>query len=214
MKLAPSILTMDFLEMGSQLKMLEEEGIEVLHLDVMDGCFVPNLTFGPPLVQAFRKVFHGTVEAHLMIDKPEVHVEAFAKAGCDRIIVSYESSVHIHRLLQQVRELDVEVGLAINPGTPLSVCEPLLDELDLILVITVNPGFGGQKYIQAMDQKIKSFQAMRKDYPKIQLEIDGGVKKEGIARFREMGVDLAVVGSAIFNPQSDPRANVRELMKQ
>jgi ribulose-phosphate 3-epimerase len=214
LEIAPSILSMNFLKLAEEFKFLESSPIKTLHLDVMDGHFVPNLTFGPPFIAKLRSAFSGLFEAHLMVSNPEQTWKDYRDAGCDRIIIHPETAIHPHRLCQEIRSSGAQVGLALNPGSSLCTIEPLLEDIDLVLLMTVNPGFGGQSYIHSVDRKIKEFCNLRGDRNEILLEIDGGVKVENIGRFPSKGVDLAVVGSAIFNDRQDSGKNLKELMDQ
>ncbi|WP_027876892.1 ribulose-phosphate 3-epimerase [Meiothermus cerbereus] len=197
---APSILTADFARLGEQIREAEAAGVDWIHLDVMDGRFVPNLTFGPLVVEAIRKVTKLPLDAHLMIVEPERYLADFARAGADWITVHFEATPHVHRAVQQVRELGKKAGLAINPGTPLEALLPLLPELDLALLMSVNPGFGGQKYIAASTERIRRLSGLRQHLnPTCLIQVDGGVKPENVAEVFRAGADVVVVGSALFN---------------
>ncbi len=210
LQIAPSILTADFLRLGEQLQELEASGISVLHLDVMDGHFVPNLTFGPLFIRSLRRGFKGLMEAHLMVENGAETCLEYIQAGCQRIIVHVECTNHLHRVLQTIRQAGAQAGVSLNPSTPLSCLEHILLDLDLVLLMTVNPGFGGQAYIPAMDQKIAKFAAMRGDSP-VLLEVDGGINLKNIARMQDLGVDLAVAGSAIFNQENSISHHVQAM---
>jgi len=197
---APSILTADFARLGEQIREAEAAGVDWIHLDVMDGRFVPNLTFGPLVVEAIRKVTKLPLDVHLMIVEPERYLADFARAGADWITVHFEATPHVHRAVQQVRELGKKAGLAINPGTPLEALLPLLPELDLALLMSVNPGFGGQKYIAASTERIRRLSGLRQHLnPTCLIQVDGGVKPENVAEVFRAGADVVVVGSALFN---------------
>ena len=216
MKIAPSILTIDYLNIQAQLEILMEEGIDTLHLDVMDGVFVPNLSFGPAVIKSIASLFKGLLEAHLMIRDPENSVQNYIDAGCKRIIFHPESTTHAHRLCQQIKSQGCEVGLVLNPATPLSVLDYLIDESDLILLMTVNPGFGGQSYITSMNKKIENLVTKRNQLNRnkdLIIEVDGGVKAESLGSLKALGVDLAVVGSGVFN-NMPVRANLKALKEQ
>lgn len=214
MEIAPSILSMDFLRVLEEMKFLESSPIQTLHLDVMDGHYVPNLTFGPPFIKRLRPAFSGKFEAHLMITNPDQCWKDYADAGCDRIIFHPETVNHPHRLCQEIRSASIEVGLALNPGSPLSAIECLLGEIDLVLFMTVNPGFGGQSYISSVEKKIEDLQKMKSPESSFLVEVDGGVKKENIGRLPGLGIDLAVVGSGIFNDKKLSSINLQELLEE
>lgn len=197
---APSILTADFARLGEQIREAEAAGVDWIHLDVMDGRFVPNLTFGPLVVEAIRKVTSLPLDVHLMIVEPERYLADFAQAGADWITVHHEATPHAHRAVQQVKELGKRAGLAINPGTPLEALLPLLPELDLALLMSVNPGFGGQKYIPASTERIRRLSGLRQHLnPACLIQVDGGIKPENVAEVYRAGADVVVAGSALFN---------------
>ncbi len=201
-KIAPSILTADFGHLAAQIEGAEEAGAELFHLDVMDGNFVPNISFGPSIVAAVRQATALPLHVHLMVEEPERYVKMFADAGSDCIIVHYEATQHPYRAVQAVKEQDKEVGLALNPGTPLVVLEPFLAELDVMLVLSVNPGFGGQAYIPGTTERLGRLKEMRDAVnPACLLEVDGGVKADNIAEVGAAGADIVVVGSAVYNGQ-------------
>ncbi|MCS7067842.1 MAG: ribulose-phosphate 3-epimerase [Meiothermus sp.] len=202
LRVAPSILTADFARLGEQIREAEAAGVHWIHLDVMDGRFVPNLTFGPLVVEAIRKVTPLPLDVHLMIVEPERYLRDFAQAGADWITVHAEATPHAHRAVQQVKELGKKAGLAINPATPLEALLPLLPELDLALLMSVNPGFGGQKYIPASTERIRRLRGWRDQLnPGCLIEVDGGIKPENIAEVYRAGADVVVAGSALFNSQ-------------
>lgn len=197
---APSILTADFARLGEQIREAEAAGVDWIHLDVMDGRFVPNLTFGPLVVEAIRKVTTLPLDVHLMIVEPERYIADFARAGADWITVHHEATPHAHRAVQQIKELGKKAGLAINPGTPLEALLPLLPELDLALLMSVNPGFGGQKYIPASTERIRRLSGLRQHLnPACLIQVDGGIKPENVAEVFRAGADVVVAGSALFN---------------
>ncbi len=211
-KIAPSILSADFARLGEQVALVEEAGADLIHVDVMDGHFVPNITIGPLIVSAIRPVTALPLDVHLMIENPDNYIEAFARAGAGYITVHAEACPHLHRTLQAIRELEVKVGLALNPHTPVSVISDVLDMLDLILIMSVNPGFGGQKFIPRALDKLKTTQALlaATGMHHIEVEVDGGVKTDNIREISDAGAEILVAGSAIFKAP-DPAAAIREM---
>lgn len=211
-KLAPSILTADFTRLGAQIEEAEAAGVDWIHLDIMDGHFVPNISFGPLLVRAVRQATRLPLDVHLMIEQPERYLADFAGAGADRITVHVETCPHLHRTLQQIKELGCKAGVTLNPATPLSTLEEILPEVDLVLIMSVNPGFGGQKYIPASTAKITRLRAMLTviNSP-AEIQVDGGVNADTIAEVVGAGATVLVVGSAIFNDRAPIAENVRKL---
>ncbi len=202
-KIAPSILSADFARLGEQVREAEAGGADVIHVDVMDGHFVPNITIGPLVVEAVRRVTRLPLDVHLMIEEPEKYVASFARAGADYVSVHAEATYHLDRLLAHIRELGKRAGVALNPATPPAVLDYVLDKVDLILCMTVNPGFGGQRFIEAVLPKIRHFHELRRRGLWCgELEVDGGVNAETAALVAEAGADLLVAGSAVFGSES------------
>ncbi len=213
-KIAPSILSADFAHLGAQVAEAEAGGADWVHVDVMDGHFVPNLTIGPLVVQALRPVTTLPLDVHLMIEAPERYLEDFARAGADVLTVHWEACTHLHRTLQQIRELGVKAGVSLNPATPVSVLEEVLSEVDLVLLMSVNPGFGGQSYIPSSTAKIRKLrQLMRECESAALVEVDGGVNAQTIREVVVAGADVLVAGSAVFNDRKSVAENLSDLRK-
>jgi len=209
--IAPSILSADFSRLGEEVRAVEAAGADWMHLDVMDGHFVPNLTIGPGIVKAVDRVTNLPLDVHLMIDNPADFIEEFAKAGADYLVVHQEGQPHLHRLVGRIRELGVKAGVALNPSTPLSTLADILPEIDLLLIMSVNPGFGGQSFIPGALAKLRAAREMiDRVNPAVLLEIDGGIKADNAAAVREAGVDAIVSGSGIYG-HSDYRAMIAGL---
>ncbi len=198
--IAPSILSADFTILGEELARVEQAGADWIHIDVMDGQFVPNITYGPIIVEACKRVTKLKLDVHLMIETPDLIIPEFAKAGADYISVHAEACPHLHRSLQLIKSFDVKAGVALNPGTPLSAIEWIIDQLDFVLIMSVNPGFGGQKFIDASINKIAALSRLlkEKNSPAI-IQVDGGVNCDSIHAIHAAGATSFVAGSAIFN---------------
>jgi ribulose-phosphate 3-epimerase len=210
-KIAPSILSADWSRLGEEIAAVETAGADWIHVDVMDGHFVPNITIGPGLVASIRKTTKLPFDVHLMIENPELYIDAFAESGADRITVHVEASVHLHRTVAMIREKGLRAGVSLNPATPLVQIEPILPDIDLLLVMTVNPGFGGQKFIEGSLSRIRQAKEMiRTLSPETLLEVDGGVTLKNIRSIADAGADILVAGSAIFG-SGDYRATIGEM---
>jgi ribulose-phosphate 3-epimerase len=211
-KLAPSILAADFARLGEQVAAVEKAGADRIHIDVMDGHFVPNLSIGVPVVKSLRPVTRLPLETHLMIENPDLFLEAFAKAGSDTLIVHWEANANLHRTVQQIKSLGKLAGVAINPATPADVLTEILPDLDLVLLMTVNPGFGGQSFIHATLPKIRRVREMiERAKPSIELEIDGGVDAKTAPLGAEAGASVLVAGSSIFGDPAGIAAAMNKL---
>lgn len=213
-KIAPSILSADFSRLGDEVRAVAAAGADYIHVDVMDGHFVPNITIGPLVVEAVRKVTDLPLDVHLMIENADRYIPDFATAGADIIVVHAEASVHLHRTIQLIKSLGKRAGVSLNPATPLSALEYVLDELDLVLLMTVNPGFGGQSFIEACLPKIHALRAMLdRRGCEAELEVDGGVKIDNIDRIAHAGADVFVAGSAVFG-SNDYAGTIKELKRR
>ena len=212
-EVAPSILAADFSALGDAVRAVESAGARLLHVDVMDGHFVPNISIGVPVVASLRKATRLTLDVHLMIENPEQYIGAFAEAGANWITVHQEATVHLNRTLDQIREQGCRAGVAINPATPVSTLSEVLPDVDLVLVMSVNPGFGGQHFLEGSVSKISELRDLRSRYDKqFRIEVDGGIGPETAARVVRAGAEILVAGTSIFHTQ-DPVAAVHELQR-
>lgn len=213
-RIAPSILSADFTRLGDQVREAADAGADVIHVDVMDGAFVPNITIGPLVVAAVRRVTSLPLDVHLMVDRPERYVTAFAEAGADILTVHPEATVHLHRTLQQIRDLGIRAGVSLNPSTPESALEYVLSLTDLVLVMTVNPGFGGQKLIPEVIAKIVRVRALLdQGAPDVWLSVDGGIDPQTAPQVVAAGADTLVAGSAIYAAPAGIAAAIRALRR-
>lgn len=201
-KIAPSILASNFAKLGEEIQDVEKGGADYIHVDVMDGHYVPNISIGPMIVEAIRPVTTLPLDVHLMIDNPDQYIEEFAKAGSDIITVHQEACTHLHRTIQLIKSHGVKAGVVINPGTPADMIKPILGEVDLVLLMTVNPGFGGQSFISSVLPKVQQIADWRKDMGlDFEIEIDGGVNTETAKLCTDAGADVLVAGSAVFKKE-------------
>ena len=212
MKISPSILSSDFGRLGEEIQAVEAGGADWIHVDVMDGHFVPNLTIGPVVVEGARRATGLPLDVHLMIEDPDRYIEAFVQAGADVLTVHIEACRHIHRTLQRIRQLGAKAGVALNPGTPLSAVEEVVSELDLLLVMSVNPGFGGQAFIPASVHKVARARALLDAAASsADIEVDGGVDASNAAVLVEAGATVLVAGSAIYGHPEGPAVGIRSI---
>jgi ribulose-phosphate 3-epimerase len=202
-RLAPSILSADFLKLREEIVAAASAGADILHVDIMDGHFVPNMTIGPSIVESIRSITSLPLDVHLMIKKPELFLNDFIKAGADYLTVHYEASLHLHRIVQQIKETGVKAGVSLNPATPVSSLEDIVTDIDMALIMSVNPGFGGQKFIPNSISKIKVLKKMINDKEcSALIEVDGGVKIENSVDIIDAGADILVMGSAFFHSKN------------
>jgi len=215
-KIAASILSADFGRLGEQVKEAEAAGVDWIHVDVMDGHFVPNMTIGPLVVRALRPITFLPLDVHLMIERPESLIPAFAEAGADCLTVHVETCPHLHRTIQQIKELGVKAGVTLNPATSLTTLEEILPDVDLVLVMSVNPGFGGQSYLSGSTAKIARLRRMldERGLTEVELEVDGGIKPHNAVEVADAGATVLVVGSAVFNQEASVVANVTALQER
>ncbi|PLT33100.1 ribulose-phosphate 3-epimerase [Bacillus sp. V5-8f] len=210
-KIAPSILSADFSKLAEEIREVEAGGADYVHVDVMDGHFVPNITIGPLIVESIRPVTRLPLDVHLMIEKPDVYIPAFAKAGADIISVHVEASPHLHRTIQLIKQYGKKAGVVLNPGTPVEQVKEILQDIDLVLLMTVNPGFGGQTFIESVLPKIKQMSRMIKERGlSTEIEVDGGIQAQTAKLCVEAGANVLVAGSAIYG-QSDRKAAIEAI---
>jgi len=210
--LAPSILAADFTKLGEQISIIEKSGVEMLHIDVMDGMFVPSISFGMPVVESIRKNSKLLFDVHLMIEEPDRYVETFAKLGADSITVHAEACTHLHRTIHHIKELGLKCSVALNPSTPLSVLDYVLQDLDMVLIMTVNPGFGGQAFIPEMYEKIRQLKnRITEKELKTDIQVDGGVCFENVQEILDAGANVLVAGSSVF--KGNIEENIAALQK-
>ncbi|MBC6696223.1 ribulose-phosphate 3-epimerase [Terrisporobacter mayombei] len=212
-KLAPSILSADFARLLEDVKKVEEAGCEYLHIDVMDGHFVPNITLGPGIVKSLRKDVNMVFDTHLMIENPDNYIKDFVDAGSDLIVVHQEACRHLHRTIQNIKSYNVKAGVALNPATPIETIKHVLEDVDMVLIMTVNPGFGGQSFIESTIEKIQELKKLIDEKNlNVDIQVDGGIKPNNIDKVVKAGANIIVAGSAIFN--SDDISQTVKLMRE
>jgi ribulose-phosphate 3-epimerase len=206
-KIAPSILAADFANLSNEIKDVEAGGADYIHVDVMDGHFVPNITLGPMIVKAIRPFTNLPLDVHLMIENPDHYIEAFAEAGSDYITVHAEATPHLHRTIQLIKSKGIKAGAVLNPGTPVEMIKHVVEDLDMVLLMTVNPGFGGQSFINSVVPKIRAVKELAEQFnPSLEIEVDGGVTTETARLCTEAGANVLVAGSAIYNKKDRGQA--------
>jgi len=209
--IAPSILNADFLHLQEQIEIINRSDADWIHLDIMDGVYVPNISFGFPVVQAVKSISKKPMDVHLMIVQPEKYLKKFTENGAFNITVHYETCTHLHSTIHQIKDLGVKVGVALNPHTEISLLKPVLEDIDMVLIMTVNPGFGGQKFIHYSFEKIRELRKISEDYnPGLLIQVDGGITLENIGKLKQAGVDVFVAGTFVFKSK-DPIRTIRSL---
>ena len=210
--LAPSILSADFCRLGEQVELIDKCGAKYIHIDVMDGAFVPSISFGMPVMKSLRKVTDKVFDVHLMIEEPARYIDDFYNAGADLITVHAEACKHLHRTIHAIKEKGLKVGVALNPATPLSAVEHVLQDIDMLLIMSVNPGFGGQKYIESMTDKIKNAYKMIEEAGlDVDIQVDGGINIENVKKVYEAGANIVVAGTAVFG--GDIESNINNIFQ-